>query len=105
MPRTSVDAQAPPRQDDAAASADEDRILGEFHPSKCVRLTLNRRDSRILLLRHRINIDAGADIAARVICNDGAVTVVKWDEWHLKHQPVWMGIAEDWIREVLEAEA
>lgn len=79
-------------------------LLGEFKPTKGVRLTLHRRESGIVLLRHRVNTYANAaDIAAHVTCTDGVVTGTDWNDWHRKHQPVWMPTVEDWIRETVKA--
>jgi len=94
MTTPSIRTDSPPKQG----------LLGEFHPANGVSLTLHSRGTEVLLLRHRVNTYASAaDIAARVVCTGGAVSVVKWDEWHLEHQPVWMPSVEDWIRETIEA--
>lgn len=95
MTDTSVNAAGRPKQG----------LLGEFKPTNGVTLTLHRRDSGIILLRHRVNTYANAaDIAARITYTDEDVTA-EWDDWHLRYKPVWMPIVEDWIRETLRGES
>jgi hypothetical protein len=97
----------PPGQGDAAASAAEDGLLGECHPAKGTRLTLRAWGGKVILWRHRNKRNSGpdADPAAYVTCAAGVVTAIKWDDWHQRHQPVWMASVEDWVRETLEAES
>jgi hypothetical protein len=98
---TSIRTDSPPGQD--GGDADEDRLLGEFCPSKDVRLTLRAWGDEVILWRHRNPRNSGpdSDPAAHITRVDGGV-IVDWDEWHRKHQPVWMHSAADWVREVLE---
>lgn len=96
MAPNSVDAQAPPGQA---------RILGEYSPTKDVRLTLHRRNKGAVLLRHRNprNSSPLPDPVAWVTCADGTVTDIEWDDRHQRAQPVWMGSVEDWVRATIEA--
>jgi len=100
---TSIRTDRPPGQDDAAASGDEDRILGECHPTKGTRLTLRTWGNQVILWRHRTPGNSGpdADPAAYITVVDGTVTDIEWDTWHLRHKPVWMPSVEDWIRETI----
>lgn len=106
MIETSIRTDRPPGQDDAAASVDEDRLLGECHPTKRTRLTLRTWGNEFILWRHRSPGNSGpdADPAAHITCVDGVVAI-EWDDWHLRHKPVWMPSVEDWVRELLEGEA
>lgn len=91
----------PPGQD-----AGEDRLLGECHPTKSVRLTLRACAGKVVLWRHRSPGNSGpnSDPAAHITRVDGVV-IIDWDDWHRKHRPVWMPSIEDWVRELLDAES
>lgn len=106
MTDTSIRTDRPPGQGNAAASADEERLLGECHPTKSTRLTLRTWGSEVILWRHRNPRNSGpdSDPAAHITRVDGVV-IVDWDDWHRKHKPEWMPSVEGWVREILEAEA
>jgi hypothetical protein len=98
MPQPSVDSTSPPTQEALGV------FLGEFHPARGTRLTLEEWRGQVTLWRHRnpANSDPGADPAASVTAVDGRIDV-DWDPWHRKHKPAWMATVEDWVRDTLGA--